>query len=62
MLIHKKKKYKTYNFRIGEDEERMIKTIRECKVDVSSMLRKHIRDIYNEVIKIKEIDDNIYGL
>uniref|UniRef100_A0A6M3IPA1 Uncharacterized protein n=1 Tax=viral metagenome TaxID=1070528 RepID=A0A6M3IPA1_9ZZZZ len=60
-IIPKNKKDKIYNFRVSKEEWEMINSIKK-KIDLPSMLRKHIQEIYNEINKGREIDDKIYRI
>ena len=57
-IEHKKTKTKLYNFRISDDDSLMIKYIKDMNVNLSSMLRKHIKEIYDSVSG--DTDDNMY--
>ena len=61
-LINLKKKDRQYTLRMGSEEFKMVEHIRlNSSVSLPKMLRQYIRDIYKELIKGGEIDENIYG-
>ena len=60
-MITLNKKFKTYSIRLSEEEWEMLNVIRK-KIDLPSMLRKHIREIYGEINKKRNIDDKIYKM
>jgi len=62
-LINLKKKDRQYTLRMGSEEFKMVEYIRlNSSVSLPKMLRQYIRDIYKELIKGGEIDENIYGV
>lgn len=61
MFKMKKKKSKLYNFRITEEEMKMINFLRKSNIDIPKSLRDYIKKIYKN-IKDESIDDNIYKL
>ena len=62
-LINLKKKDRQYTLRMGSKEFKMVEYIRlNSSVSLPKMLRQYIRDIYKELIKGREIDENIYGV
>jgi len=62
-LINLKKKDRQYTLRMGSEEFKMVEYIRlNSSVSLPKMLRQYIRDIYKELIKGREIDENIYGV
>ena len=61
--VEKKLKTRLYNFRINEDEYKMIQFIKnKTNIDLPSSLRKLIGEMYNEAIRISDIDDEVYRL
>ena len=53
---------KQYSFRVSEEEFRMIEFLRKKRVELPFMLRKHIKEVYGDMIREEDIDEEVYKL